>query len=467
MGDEKWYRNFPNTYVILFFMILLGAVLTWVIPAGEFNRIASPTGRMIIENGTYHSVERNPASLFEVFVAIPKGLQASSQIIFMILLSSGAFGLINSTGALENSIGVLIRKTQKLHISGEKVVFFITCLFSCLGIIIGPEIQIPFTIIAVSIALGLGFDLLTGAGIVIVGGGIGFAMGPINASTVGTSDAICGLPLFSGMLFRTIVWLAATTASALVLALYAKKVKEDPEYSFTKGISTEGLGLHKDLDDYQITKKDKKVLAVFFCLFLCLIIGPTKFHWYLNEMMAVFIIVGIAVAFVSGIKANDAIAIFTKSAGAMFGAALMVGMGRSIQVVMENGHVLDTIVKGISDPLTNFGPYIAAPMMSSVHGLVNFLIPSGSGQAAATMPIMFPVGQLVGMTDQTSILAFQIGDGITNLIYPTLGSLMAMLGIARVPFSKWVKFAVREVAVIYLVTWVFLLIAVKINWGPF
>jgi len=467
MVEKRWYQKLPNTYIILFTMILFGAVLTWIIPAGEFTRIASPTGRMIIENGTYHGVEKNPASLFDVFVAIPKGLEASAQIIFMILLSSGTFGLMNYTGALENSIGVLIKKTQKLNISGSKVVFFITCLFSCLGIIIGPEIQIPFTLIAVSIALGLGFDLLTGAGMVIVGGGIGFAMSPINASTIGTSDAICGLPLFSGMLFRSLVWFTTTIAAALVLTRYARMVKENPESSYTKGIRVDGLGLEKDIEEYQLSRKDKRVLGVFFALFLCLIIGPTKLHWYLNEMMAVFLISAIAVAVVAKIKAEEATRIFMKSAGAMYGAAMMVGLGRSIQVVMQNGKVLDTIVKVISEPLANFGPYMAAPMMTSVHGLVNFLIPSGSGQAAATMPIMFPVGQLVGLTDQTSILAFQIGDGITNLIFPTAGAMMAILGMARVPFEKWVKFAIRVVVVVYAVTWIFLLIAVKINWGPF
>lgn len=129
--------------------------------------------------------------------------------------------------------------------------------------------------------------------------------------------------------------------------------------------------------------------------------------------------------------------------------------------------MLDTIVNALSAPLTNFGPYLAAILMTLVHGLINFLIPSGSGQAAATMPLMFPVGQMIGLTDQTSILAFQVGDGVTNLIYPTLGSLMAMCGIARVPFGQWVKFAIRVVLVVYLVCWAFLLLAVRINWGPF
>lgn len=463
---KKWYLKIPNTYIILFIMILFAALLTWIVPAGEFNRIESD-GRMLIENGTYHAVDKSPANLFDIFVAIPQGLQGSAQIIFMILLSSGAFGLINSTGAIENAIGVMIKKTQKAHISSNTLIFVITCLFSCLGVIIGPEIQIPFTLVAVSIALGLGYDLLTGVAMVIVGGGIGFSMGPINASVIGTADSISGLPLFSGIGLRTVIWAVTSIVAALIVLSYAKKVKKNPDYSYTKGISTEGLGLSKDIAEYKLSRADKKVLIVFLILFAFLIVGPTWLGWYLDEMSAAFVIAAIIVMIVARLDVSSAIDTFMKTAGGMFGPAMLVGLGRTIQVIMENGHVMDTIIKAISDPLVVFGPTVGAILMSLIHGVINFVIPSGSGQAAASMPIMFPVGQLIGMTDQTSILAFQIGAGVMDLIYPTMGSMMAMLGMARVPYGEWVKFVIKVVIAMYLVTWVFLLIAVKINWGPF
>ena len=463
---KKWYLKIPNTYIILFIMILFAALLTWIVPAGEFNRIESD-GRMLIENGTYHAVDKSPANLFDIFVATPQGLQGSAQIIFMILLSSGAFGLINSTGAIENAIGVMIKKTQKAHISSNTLIFVITCLFSCLGVIIGPEIQIPFTLVAVSIALGLGYDLLTGVAMVIVGGGIGFSMGPINASVIGTADSISGLPLFSGIGLRTVIWAVTSIVAALIVLSYAKKVKKNPDYSYTKGISTEGLGLSKDIAEYKLSRADKKVLIVFLILFAFLIVGPTWLGWYLDEMSAAFVIAAIIVMIVARLDVSSAIDTFMKTAGGMFGPAMLVGLGRTIQVIMENGHVMDTIIKAISDPLVVFGPTVGAILMSLIHGVINFVIPSGSGQAAASMPIMFPVGQLIGMTDQTSILAFQIGAGVMDLIYPTMGSMMAMLGMARVPYGEWVKFVIKVVIAMYLVTWVFLLIAVKINWGPF
>lgn len=466
-GKKPWYERIPNTFVILFALIVFAAILTWVVPAGEFERVIGADGRSLIQPGTYHAVDQAPASLFDIFLSISKGLQGSANIIFMILLSSGAFKVINSTGALENSIGVMLRVINRSRIPATAVIILITFLFSALGLVVGPEIQIPFTIIGVSIALGLGYDLIVGLAMIVVGGGIGFATGPICASTIGTCDAICGLPLFSGMDLRTANWFCCTLVSSLVIAAYARRVKKDPSRSYTKDISTEGLGFSRSLDEYHIGSRDKLVLLVLLGLFLCLVIGPTVLGWYLDEMMTVFVIAAILTGFIAHYSADKAIGIFCQGAGEMFSAAMMVGMGRAIQVILENGHVLDTIVNALSAPLTNFGPYLAAILMTLVHGVIDFVIPSGSGQAAATMPLMFPVGQMVGLTDQTSILAFQVGAGISDLVYPTLGSLMAMCGIARVPFGQWVKFAIRVVLVLYPVCWAFLLLAVRINWGPF
>ncbi|WP_040210156.1 YfcC family protein [Clostridium polynesiense] len=465
---NKWYSKMPNTYVILFAIIIFATALTWIIQPGAFERVAvEGTNRLVIVPGTFHEVDGNPAGIFEMFTAIPKGLQAASNIIFMILISSGAFKIINSTGALENSIGVLLRKINKSKIPSSAVVYIVTFLFSCLGLVVGPEIQIPFTVIGVSIALGLGYDLIVGLAMIVVGGGIGFALGPICASTIGTSQAIAGLPLFSGMLLRTVCWLTATIAGASVIVWYGNKVKKNPEKSLVNGISTEGLGFSKNFDEYTINKKDKYVLLALLGLFIALIIGPIKYGWYLDEMMTAFLVVAIIVAIITKMPINKAIDIFTSGAGVMFGAAMMVGLGRAIQIILENGNILDSVIYGLSQKLDMFGKYSSAIIMTIIHGLINFLIPSGSGQAAATIPIMFPLGEVVGLTNQVSILAFQIGDGITNIIYPTLGSLMAMCGLARVPFGKWVKFAYKVVLIVYAVTWVFLLFAVKINWGPF
>lgn len=463
---EKWYYRMPHTLVILFFMIVIAALLTWIVPAGQYDYV-TVNGRSVIDPDTFHYVEQSPSSLLDIFTSIPKGLQGSSMIIFMILLSSGAFALMNKNGAINTFIGVMLKKIKRSNVNGNLVVFLVTCLYSAMGIVIGPEIIIPFTSISVAIALGLGYDLIVGVGMIIVGGFVGFCMGPVNASTVGTADAICGLPLFSGAGFRTIIWAVTTVVSALILVSYAKKVKKNPDFSYVKGIDTTGLDIGENLESFELNKDQKITLVIFVLMFITMIIGPIFFGWYLDELMAVFIIASIVLAIVTKMNHHEAIEAFCQGAGSMFGVALLVGMGRAIQVILTDGNVMHTIIYYLSKPISYFSPYWASVVMTIVHTLINFLIPSGSGQAAATMPIMFPLGDAVGISNQINIFAFQVGDGFSNMLYPTVGSLMAILGIGRVPFNAWFKIAIKVVGAMLVVSWVFLFIAEKINWGPF
>ena len=462
------HLKMPHTLVILFLLIIVASIATWVVPSGEYNMIPTKgTSRLIIDPSSYHAVDKNPANLLDVFVSIPLGLQGSAMIIFMILISSGTFALFNATGAINRFIGVLLKKAINSKVPSLVTIGIVFVVFSCMGLVIGPEILIPFTTICVSIALGLGYDLIVGLALVVAAGGIGFCMGPVCASTIGTADAISGLPLFSGMGFRTIIWIITTLIAMTIVLVYAKKVKNNPTKSYVYGVDITGLNLENEIDTYHLEKQDIGILLIFFAMFISMIIGPIAFGWYLNELSGAFVITAILVALMSKITMNEAIKIFADGAGKMFIVAMMVGMGRSIQVILENGHILHTIINVLSDPISRFSPFIAAVMMTLVHTVINFFIPSGSGQAAVSMPIMFPLGTAVGLTNQISILAFQIGDGFSNMMYPTLGSLMAMCGLARVPFGSWLRMAIKIVVFMTIVGWVFLWIAIKINWGPF
>lgn len=468
LEKKSWYKKLPHIYVILFIIIIISGILTWIIPSGEFLRESIPgTSRQVIVPNSYQVIENNGATIFSIFKSIPIGMKMSADIIFLILISSGTFKLIQSTGAIENSLGVFLKKVTGLKHGGILTIWIISFLFSTMGMMVGPEIQIPFTIIGVSIALGLGYDLIVGLAIVMASGGIGFATAPINMSTIGTAGIIGGLPLFSGAGLRTFYWLISTVVVATYISVYAIKIKKNPEYSLTKNIDLTGLKFTKNLNDYKISRKDIKVLIILFGIFFMLILGPLKYQWYLTEISTTFVIGAIITGIIAKYSMNKTIDIFIQGASEMIMAAFIVGFGRAIQVVLEDGKIMDTIIHYLSYPLQNFGPFTAGILMTFVHGVINVFIPSGSGQAAATMPIMFPLGDILGMTRQTSILAFQVGDGITNIIYPTLGSVMAMCAIARVPFDKWVKFSIKLVLLLYIVGWVFLAIAIKINWGPF
>lgn len=465
--SKQWYKKVPHVFTLLLIIIFLCTLLTHIIPAGEFDRVPiEGTSTQAVTPGSYHRVESTPVGFLDMFKAIPEGFAASSSIIAMILFSSGAFAVMSESGAIENVLSIFLRRIRKRKQSGIIAIWACTFLFSILGIFVGPEVHVPFIVITVAISLGLGYDTIVGMAM-LMGGVIGFSTAPVNAAVIGTCDTISGLPLFSGMGLRTIFWFCSTTAVCIVITLYARKIKKDPKKSYVYGVDTSGLELFRDEKELKISKRQYAVLACLFGIFAVTIIGCTKFGWYLDEMTAVFIIGGILAGFAAGFHCDKIAQCFISGASNVVLGALCVGIARAIQIILEQGHIADTIIQAATEPLSSMPTVIGAIAMTVLHALINFLIPSGSGQAAATMPIMFPIGDLLGITKQTSILIFQIGAGIPDILYPTVGSLMAICSLAKVPFEKWLKFAIKLSAVIFLLGWIFTAIAIAIQWGPF
>ena len=465
---KKWYQKMPHTYLILYAIVLIAGILTWVLPAGSFER-AIPEGmsRAIIVPGTYAEIDSTPVGFLALFRAIPEGMIAAGNIIFLIMLSTGCFNIINRSGALESGVGIILKKVRGSKLPGTAVIWLMTFLFSLLGVVVGPEIQIPFVAISVTIALGLGYDLMVGLALIAAGGGVGFALGPINASIIGTADAVMGLPTFSGQGLRWAMWFCGTCVTALVISLYASGVKKNPDKSFVKGISTEGFGFSQDFDQYQLNGKQAGVLVVLVGMLGVIIFGASKLGWYLNEMSAVFVIGGVLAGLVGGIKVNEIMDGFAEGAKGAANIAIIVGIARAIQVVLENGNIMDTVIYYLSAPLEGMNPYMAAIAITVIVGIIHFFIPSGSGIAVAVMPIIGPVAMMLGLTAQTAVLAFQVGAAVPNFVLPTIGAYIAMSSIAHVPVNKWWKFGVRITVPLYLISWVFVVIAVATNYGPF
>lgn len=465
VNKKRWWEKIPHTYVILFLMIVVAAVLTWLLPAGQFEReVVEGLSRPVVIPGSYHTVEQSGVGFWGVFKSIPEGMVGASSIIFLIMISTAAFGIITETGALENGIGVLLNKVDRSNISKTAVIWFITFLFSAIGIIVGPEIQIPFTLIGVSIALGLGFDLIVGLGMIMGGGYAGWNFSPINASIVGTAHEITGLPIFSGMGFRFLTVFLATALVATVVSIYAKRIEANPERSYVKNVPTDGLGLSKELHEYKIERKHVSVLIILLGIFIAIVYGSSQLGWYLNEMSTVFLIGGLLAGFVYGFTVDEIIDLFIKGVSSAASVALILGIARGIQITLEAGMIMDTIINALSAPLANFGPTVGAIMMSVVTAIVHFFIPSGSGLAVSLMPVLSPLGTIVGVTQQTTVLAFQFGATIPNYIFPTVGATMAMLGIARVPIDKWMKFAVKLTIMMFVLSWILIAVAVGIGY---
>lgn len=465
VNKKRWWEKIPHTYVILFLMIVVAAVLTWLLPAGQFEReVVEGLSRPVVIPGSYHTVEQSGVGFWGVFKSIPEGMVGASSIIFLIMISTAAFGIITETGALENGIGVLLNKVDRSNISKTAVIWFITFLFSAIGIIVGPEIQIPFTLIGVSIALGLGFDLIVGLGMIMGGGYAGWNFSPINASIVGTAHEITGLPIFSGMGFRFLTVFLATALVATVVSIYAKRIEANPERSYVKDVPTDGLGLSKELHEYKIERKHVSVLIILLGIFIAIVYGSSQLGWYLNEMSTVFLIGGLLAGFVYGFTVDEIIDLFIKGVSSAASVALILGIARGIQITLEAGMIMDTIINALSAPLANFGPTVGAIMMSVVTAIVHFFIPSGSGLAVSLMPVLSPLGTIVGVSQQTTVLAFQFGATIPNYIFPTVGATMAMLGIARVPIDKWMKFAIKLTIMMFVLSWILIAVAVGIGY---
>lgn len=465
-ANKKWYRKMPHSYILLFMIIILVTVLTYVIPAGEFGR-EEVNGRLVVVANSFSYTEQNPVGLFDMFQAIPAGMVAAANIVFIVFFASAFFKVIDSTGALENGIGVGVRKIRSKETSSTVLIWVVTFVFGLLGAVVGFENNIAIVPIGILVSLALGYDLMVGAAMTIGGIGLGFATSPINPYTVGVAHEIAELPVFSGFGLRTLYCLSSMAVLAFSISKYAKKIEANPSSSLVADVDTKGLNLSKNMEDYSMTGTHKAVIAVLLGTIGIIIFGTLKYKWYLQEITTVFFIGSIVVGIVSKMNPNDFVKIMIQGASEVTSGALIVGVARAISIILSSGNISDTIIYSLSMPLQNLPTMVSAVLMSLVHGIINFVIPSGSGQAMATMPIMIPLGDLLNMTRQTATLAFQIGDGITNLLYPTLGGLMAMLAVSRVPFDRWFKFIFPVVLKVTVAGWIYTIIGVAINWGPF
>jgi uncharacterized ion transporter superfamily protein YfcC len=446
-------------------MIIIMAILTYIIPAGQFARI-DVEGRTVVDPTSYSSVESNPATLFDVFKAVPKGLGAAQSIVFFIFIVGGSFNIITQTGAIEAGISKMA-----LSLKGKEklLIPLIVFVFSIGGGTIGmAEETIVFIPIGIALARALGYDALVGTAIVSLGAAVGFTSGFMNPFTVGVAQGIAEIPLFTGIGLRLVIWVCSLILVIAYIARYANKIKNNPELSIVYDLEKEEKHKVIDLSDVmQLTKQHVMVLLVFVLGMTLLIFGVFKFGWYITEIAAIFIAMGIVAGFVGGMNANQIATEFILGAKEMTTGAIVVGVARGMLVIMESGLILDSIVSGLASAITMLPKSISAVGMLIVQSLINFFIPSGSGQAATTMPIMTPLADVIGLTRQTAVLAYQFGDGISNSIIPTSGVLLATLSVAKIKYDSWVKFVWPLILLWTLMAAVFMVIATVINYGPF
>lgn len=460
----------PNTLVLLFIMILICSALTYILPAGSFDRIIDPnTNREVVVAGTYHLVERNPISFFDIFKSIPKGMEHAQSIIFFALIIGGAFRIINATGTIERSLGAVVKK-----MSGRETLIIpvLMLVFSLAGATLGiAEETLVFIPMVVGLCLALGFDSLTGTAILLCGAGAGFAGGMLNPYTIGVAHGITGLPMFSGLRFRSIVFVVLVIVTIIYIMIYAEKIKKHPELSSMYEIDKVTIKKEKieELANTQenMTNKQIGVLITLLIGMGVIVVGVLKLGFYMTELGAVFLIVGITSGFVGGLKIGQIADEFVLGAKDLLYAALIVGTARAMLVVLESGNIIDTVVNGMLSLINKFPSTLSAYLIFIIQSFVSVIIPSGSGQAAVTIPIIAPVADLVGITRQTTVLTFQFADAFSNIMTPTSGYFMAAIAMSGIAWKKWVKFFFPLFCIWNVIALIFISIAVAINLGPF
>ena len=460
IAEKKGFK-FPSTPALLVGIILFAAFLSYVIPAGEFERVVDETTkRTLVVAGTFKTTENHPVGVMFLMSTIYRGIVSAAQLIAFIFVCGGTFGIINKTGAIAAGLNNLIKKFNGRE---NLLIFVIMAAFSIGGMTFGmAEESIPFIAILVPVAIKMGFDPIVGVAMVMVGIYSGFAPGPLNPFNTGIAQGIAQLPTFSGLGLR----LAMAGASLLVayqhVVAYGKKYRASGKHEEFERWRSDGS------DERAMTHRDIVVLLILLASLAVLIYGVLSHGWYFTEMSAVFTTCGFIVGFYYFKGSLElTMSAFVYGAKELAGTAVIVSLSRAILVVMQEGMIMDTLIYWISLPLSNLHPILAAWGMYFSQGIVNFFIPSASGQAVAVMPIMSPLADLVGITRQTAVLAFQCGDGYWNMITPTHATLMACLGIAGISFDRWLRFAVVLVlkwSVLVMVTMAF---AVFTGWGPF
>ena len=434
----KWLRSIfrgikvPGTYTIIFAMILLSALLTWFVPGGEY--VKGEEGTL-----SYRDVESVP-QLFGVFTALYHGFVKQSGIIIFILIVGGSFWLLNSTGAISVGIGRFIRSVGRYH---KVVLVAITLLFSLAGAIFGmSEETIPFVGIVVPLVVSMGYDAFLGMLIVYVAANVGFSSAFLNPFTVGIAQEMAELPLFSGMEYRLFCWAILTLLLILFVLFYAKSIYKAPQAAAEQQTFAA---------PQPMSAAQKIILLILFATIVLLVVGVTLWGWYMAEISGLFLAMGIVSGIVAGYDSGRISSEMIAGAKDILSSALVVGLASGIIVILQEGRIIDSILNSLQAALNNAGGEWSLSAMYGIQALINTIIPSATAKAAITIPIMAPFSDMVGVSRQAMVLAFQFGDGFTNMITPTSGVLIASLSMARITYSEWVRKIWRPVLALMVI----------------
>ena len=436
-----------NSIALLLILLAVICVFTHLIPSGAYSRV-EVDGQTVVDPNSFQFLGNQGVGIFDFFLSIPNGFANAIGLIVGFMFINGTMEVIQKTGAINVGISRMI-KTIGIK-RGDLVLVVMFYLFAILGGFLGfVEGSIPFFPIAIS----------------MVGACSGFLCGPTNPSSVAISQAIAGLELYSGIGLRLALFAVVPLVCLLYILWYAKRVKKDPSKSLVAGIDTRDIAFDPEqFESQSFTRTHAAVLLVLAAALAAFVYGATKLGWGFHHLSALFLIVAFLTALIGRISSDDAIAAFTQGCAAMAGGSLLLAIAYGIAYVLNQAGVLDTLVYYISQPLQGKPTLVSIVGILAAVMLINLLIPSGSAKAAIVMPIIIPIAEIVGVTAQTAVLAYQLGDGITNMCGPLYGTLLLVCSMGKIPFSKWERFVMPMLGIVTLLSILFLFIALQIGY---
>ena len=430
--------RFPHPLVLLVLCTLVAAALTWLLPAGAYARRADPvTGRQVAVAGSYHSLPDTPVGPFEAVAAIHRGMADAASVIFFVFLIGGAFAVVERTGALA---GLVNRLAAALEGRGLWVIPIVGFAFGWGGILVQMQEElIAFVPVLLLLTGRLGFNPLTAVAMSLGASAVGASFSFVNPFQVGIAQKVAGVALLSGSGFRAVFLLLAWSIWIAGTMRFAQRTRGAPEAPAVAGERPAGGG-----------PRQLAVLGLVLAAFVVFIVGVTQFGWDFDRLSAIFVVMGVAAGMIGGLRLAGTADALVDGFRSMAFAALLIGFARAIYIVLDEGRIVDTVVHTLFTPLAGLPTTLSAVGMMGVQGLIHFPVPSTSGQAVLTLPLLVPLSDLLGLSRQVTVLAYQYGAGLCEMVTPTNGALMAMLAATGVRYEVWMRFAGPLIAVLAL-----------------
>ncbi len=443
---------FPHPLILLLSCVAVAAALTWVVPAGAYDRRDDPaTGRAVVVAGTYHRVDPAPVGPFQALVAVPRGLIDAASVIFLVFLSGGAFTVVDRTGALRRLVDVLARRLEG---RGVLVIPVVGLAFVAGGALMQmSEELVAFAPLMLLICASLGLPPVMAVATSLGTATIAAAFSPVDPFMVAIAQKVAQVPVGSGWGFRTVILALAMAYWLWSITRYAA-CHANPPATVVTG----------DERDRALTPRHMLVIAVVGITFLFFGIGAQQWGWDFDKLATLFLIMGLVSGAIGGLGFSGTADALVAGARDMTFSAILIGVARGIFVVLDQGHIVDSLVHAIVTPLEGLPVTFAALGMFAAQALIHIPVPSTSGQAVLTMPILAPVSDLIGLSRQVTVLAYQLGNGTFDLLFPTNGPLLALLAVSGVRFDDWFKWALPRCLILAAFGCVAIVVAVAIGW---